>query len=133
MGAVVLDAHVLIALAAPEDAHHPVAAAALQRARGEGSTFLVPMSAYSECLVGPFRHGHAAVSVVEEFIDTLPAHLVPVSRAIGRAAAQLRARHGRALKLPDALVVATAELAEASVMTTDAEWPKVGVPVIRIG
>jgi predicted nucleic acid-binding protein len=39
-------------------------------------------------------------------------------------AAQIRARHGQRLKLPDALVIATAINSEADVLvTTDRGWP----------
>jgi len=40
-------------------------------------------------------------------LDALPARVAPISRPAARAAAALGARHGRAVRLPDALVVAT--------------------------
>jgi hypothetical protein len=46
----------------------------------------------------------------------------------------LRATHGNRLRLPDALVLATAGVLEADrVATTDARWPEIGVPVDVIG
>jgi predicted nucleic acid-binding protein len=43
-------------------------------------------------------------------------------------AAQLRAQHGPRLRLPDALVVATAlELSADRLLTTDKRWPDVGL------
>jgi hypothetical protein len=46
-------------------------------------------------------------------------------------AAELRARHGNRLRLPDALVVATAIVLEADrVVTTEARWPDVGITVV---
>lgn len=54
--------------------------------------------------------------------------------SIARSAAALRARHGRALRLPDALVLATAiELRAHRLLTTDAGWPLLDVPVQVIG
>jgi len=50
------------------------------------------------------------------------------------AAAALRARHGRAVRLPDAMVLATAiELQAHRLLTTDAGWPPLDVPVVVIG
>jgi predicted nucleic acid-binding protein len=133
MGAVVLDAGVLIALSAADDAHHKVAVSAVRQARDAGRDFLLPASAYSESLVAPLRHSEEAAGLMEEFVDELPARLVTVDRRIGRTAAELRARHGRALKLPDALVVATAAVEGAEVFTTDAGWPRLDVPVTVLG
>jgi len=43
---------------------------------------------------------------------------------VARAAARLRAQHGSRMRLPDALVVATAIVHRADrVITTDARWP----------
>ncbi len=71
-----------------------------------------------------------ATTTVDAFIDALPAVVEPATRDIARVAAALRARHGRSLRLPDALVLATAEVLGAdSVLTTDAGWPDTGVDV----
>ena len=52
-------------------------------------------------------------------------------REVAREAAALRARHGRALRLSDALILATATVAGADqVLTTDARWPDTGAPRI---
>jgi len=80
-------------------------------------------SALAECLVAPARRGEDAVRTVLDFVDRVPIDIVPLDVAIATAAAGLRARH-RALRLPDALVIATA--AEANVdrlVTTDRRWP----------
>jgi len=73
------------------------------------------------------------VAVVDSFVDALPAQVEPASRAIASAAAELRARHAGALRLPDALVVGTALILGADrLLTTDAGWPDlpVGVEVV---
>ena len=81
---------------------------------------LLPASSYSEILVNPSRSGPAAVKEVDGIVDALPGVVVPVDRAIAASAAALRAQHGRALRLPDALVLATADVLRADrVMTTD--------------
>jgi hypothetical protein len=57
-----------------------------------------------------------------------------VSREIGAAAADLRALFGPSLKLPDALVIATAHVLRADlILTTDQGWPAVGVAVEIVG
>lgn len=130
MGLTVLDAGVVIAVLDASDAHHLVAADALGRAGAGGDVLVIPVTAYAECLVAPHRRGPDAVAIVDRFIDALPARVEPASREIGAAAAALRAEHGAALRLPDALVVATAvALGADRVLTTDAEWPQLTVAV----
>jgi len=123
MGLTVLDAGVLIAVLDGSDAHHRAAVRFLSDAGGRGDHLVVPASAYAEVLVGPFKAGAAAVRTVDEFLGRLGANIAPADADIARRAAQLRARH-RSLRLPDALVVATADhLGADSLPTTDAGWP----------
>lgn len=130
MGLTVLDAGVVIAILDASDVHHAAAAEAVTDARERGDTLLLPSSAYAECLVSPYRRGPEAVAVVDSFVDALPAQVEPASRAIASAAAELRARHAGALRLPDALVVATALVLGADrLLTTDAGWPDLPVRV----
>ena len=130
MGLTVLDAGVVIALLDASDAHHPAAIASVGDARDRGDTLLLPTSAYAECLVAPHRRGPDAVAVVDRLLDALPVRVEPADRSIARAAAALRAAHGTSLRLPDALVVATAIVRGADrIITTDAGWPAVGVRV----
>jgi predicted nucleic acid-binding protein len=130
VGLTVLDAGIIIAVLDADDAHHQVAREALKHALDCGERLALPASAYAEAMVGPQRSGRDAATTVDAFIDALPAVVEPATRDIARAAAALRARHGRALRLPDALVLATAEVLGAdSVLTTDAGWPDTGVDV----
>lgn len=130
MGLTVLDAGVVIAILDASDVHHAAAAQAVTVARERGDTLVLPASAFAECLVAPHRRGTEAVAVVDSFVDALPARVEPASRVIANVAAELRARHASALRLPDALVVATALVVGADrVITTDAGWPVLPVPV----
>ncbi len=134
MALTILDAGVIIGLLDGTDAHHQAAREALAVALDEGSAFAVPASAYAECLVGPARHGPDAIRAVDAFLADLPAEVEPITRQVASKAADLRARHGRKLRLPDALVFATAlHLGADRVMTTDAGWPrtKVAVDVLK--
>jgi predicted nucleic acid-binding protein len=130
MGLTVLDAGAVIAVLDASDVHHAAAVEAVTRARERGDTLVLPASAYAESLVAPYRRGAAAVAVVDSFVDGLPARVEPASRAIAGSAAELRARLAGSLRLPDALVVATALVLGADrLLTTDAGWPALPVPV----
>lgn len=134
MGLTVVDAGVVIAVLDAGDMHHSAATGALMEARDRGDELVIPVSAYAECLVSPSRSGPAAVAIVDRFLDALPARIEPAAREIGAEAALLRATHGPALRLPDALVVATALVLGADrIMTTDAGWPALRVAVQVIG
>lgn len=130
MGLTVLDAGVVIALLDASDAHHVAAVASVGNARDRGDPLLLPASAYAECLVAPHRRGQDAVSVVDRFLDALPVRVEPADRSIAGAAAALRATYGTSIRLPDALVIATAIVRGADrILTTDAGWPTVAVRV----
>ena len=134
MDLTVLDAGVLIAILNSEDAHHEHAREALSAARDRGDRLTVPASAYAEILVAPLRQGAAGGDAVDAFLDALPVSVEPATREIARRAAELRARHGARLRLPDALVVATAVVLDARrVVTTDARWPELGMSVEVVG
>jgi predicted nucleic acid-binding protein len=120
---VVLDASVLIAFLDASDRHHPAAVAAFEKVRSE--QLVLPASAYAEVLVGPAGRGREALSVVRAFIADLALHVEPTSIKIAERAAQLRASH-KSLRLPDALVIATADVLEAtSLLTADRSWTRV--------
>jgi predicted nucleic acid-binding protein len=136
VGLIVLDAGIVIAVLDASDIHHAAAMQALADAQDSGDGFVLPASAYAECLVSPSRRGHEAVATVDLFLDALPARVEPATRAIGRVAASLRAAHGPGLRHPDALVVSTAVVLTADrIITTDARWPVVPVTVeiVRAG
>jgi predicted nucleic acid-binding protein len=130
MGLTVVDAGVLIGVANDLDVHHRSARAAIAEVRAQGDTLVIPVSAYAEAAVHPHRLGPDAVSSFDRFIDAMPVRVEPATRAIGAEAATLRAEHGPRLRLPDALVIATAIAIGADrLITTDAGWPHIGVPV----
>lgn len=134
MGLTVLDAGILVAVLDPSDGHHAASVQSVREARARGDDLVVPASAYAECLVWPFRAGTAAVERMDAFIDELPATIRDADRPIARLAAELRARRGPSLRLPDALVIATAVAMNADrILTTDGAWPDVGLAVEVIG
>jgi predicted nucleic acid-binding protein len=126
----VLDAGVVIAILDASDVHHQAALAAVTRAIERGDELVLPASAYAEVLVAPHRRGRHAVTTVDAFLDALPASIEPATRTVAARAAELRARHGMKLRLPDALVVATVLVLGAErVLTTDARWPRLPITV----
>ncbi len=134
MGLIVLDAGVMIALLERRDSHHQSAVAAIEAARVQGHRFALPASAYAEILVQPARRGESEMTAVDGIVDSMPSAVVPIDRAIATSAARLRARHRRALRLPDALVLATAEVLGADrILTTDTDLQGRGVEVDLIG
>jgi len=119
---IVLDASVVIGFLDAADEHHEAAVAAL--AASASDDLVLPATAYAEILVAPARKGSAAVDRVEEALSALTVRLEPVTPAIARSAATLRARH-RSLRLPDALVLATADaLGAERVLTADRAWAR---------
>jgi len=130
MGLTILDAGVIIGVLDARDIHHTAARQALTTAVERGDVLALPASAYAEALVAPSRRGASAVRALDRFLDDLAADVEPITRQLAKRAAALRARHGTRLRLPDALVIATAlHLREDRVLTTDRRWPPVGVNV----
>ena len=124
MGLTVLDAGVLIGFLDTDDAHHDAARKELVAARERGDRLAIPASALAEALVGPSRRGQGGVAQVESFLQRLPLAVAALDTSVAVAAAALRARHGSRLKLPDALVVATATaLGAGRLVTTGRDWP----------
>jgi predicted nucleic acid-binding protein len=134
MALTVVDAGVVIALGDTADVHHHGAQIAIRRAHAAGVSLLLPASAFAEVLVAPIRK-HGAIDGrhrVERVLDLLSIGVVQLGADIAALAASLRAQHGSRLRLPDALVVATAAHNQASVLTTDARWPKLASVAVTV-
>ena len=118
MALVVLDASVVIGHLSDRHRHHEGASAAL--ADREGDDLRLPASAYAESLVRAERlgEGEEARGLIAELAIAVDA----IGVATAEAAARLRAAHG-SLRLPDALVIAHADVLEADeLLTTDVRW-----------
>ena len=125
MALTVLDAGPIIAVLNAADPRHEASIVSLEHAEQRGDMLVVSASAYAELLVHPARRGPAATESVDEYLAAMPVSVEPISRSTAREAAGLRAKHGKRLPLPDALVVATAlELGADRIITTDRGWPK---------
>jgi predicted nucleic acid-binding protein len=106
VGALILDASVLIGLLDVADGHHDRAIDDVEAADQEGDQLLLPASAYSETLVAFARARR--IREAREAIASMGITVVSLTDTIAERAAELRARH-RQLRLPDAIVLATAE------------------------
>ena len=71
----------------------------------------------------PWRRGQDAVAVVRRFVAGLGIHVEALTADVAERAARLRGDHG-ALRLPDALVLATADGLAATALTCDRAWPR---------
>ena len=119
MGLTHLDAGVVIGLLDATDAHHDSATRVLADSVRAGDRLAMAASAFAECLVGPSRRSRRAVETVDELFVRLPIHIVDLDADIARMAAGIRAKHAT-VRLPDALVIATAAHAPADrLITTD--------------
>jgi predicted nucleic acid-binding protein len=114
--ALILDASVLIGLLDTADAHHDRAIDEVEAADRAGRPLLLPASAYSETLVA-----FARVRRLEEArqaIASMGIVIVSLTDTIAERAAEVRARHSR-LRLPDAIVLATAQEMDGSLLSYD--------------
>jgi predicted nucleic acid-binding protein len=115
----VLDASVLIALLDEKDVGRPVARTAVEESTGDHD-LLIPITAFSESLVAPYRRSRRDGQRAEAALAALGS-LVNVTREIASRAAQLRAT--RQIKLPAALIIATAmQMAADQILTLDRRW-----------
>ncbi len=124
MGRTDIDAGILIGFFDGGDAHHLGSKRELVNARQRGDQRAVPASALAEAMVSPARDGESSVTAIRAFIERLPLVVAELDIETAVVAARLRARHGQKLRLPDALVIATAIRREAAVLlTTDRARP----------
>lgn len=118
MALIVIDASVVIALLDPADALHAAARREFDQVAGE--ELALPASALAETLVAPARAGK--LEEARQSIQALELLIADVDEDVALEAARWRSRHGH-LRLPDALVLAAAEVRDASLLLTgDAGW-----------
>jgi predicted nucleic acid-binding protein len=125
VGAIVLDASVVLALLDPQDALHEAAIDALRAHRAKKVRFVLPASVFAEVLVGVARLGDEALDQRRNQIVAAFGPPVALDEPVAVAAARLRAKH-RSLRLPDAVVLATAQVLDAqAVLTGDKRWDRI--------
>lgn len=116
MDALTLDASAVIGLLDRADAHHARSVEDVEVADRSGRALLVPASAYSESLVAFARAGR--IGEARDALAAMGITVTPLTAAISERAAELRARHER-LRLPDAIVLATAREMHGELLSYD--------------
>lgn len=104
--AVVLDSDVVVGFLDRQDALHDAADAAVREFAGR-QRLVASVVTYAEVMTGA-RLGHHNEDDVAGFFRGLLSAVMPVDIAVADSAADLRSRF-KALRMPDALILATAE------------------------
>jgi predicted nucleic acid-binding protein len=92
------------------------------RAAATGHVFAVSVITVAELLAGA-KLGHHDEQTVRRFFTQTVSRRIPLDEPAAERAAELRAAH-TALKMPDALILATADLNADVVLTGDEQWLK---------
>lgn len=101
----------------------------------EGKRLQAIISAITEAelLVGVLKRGNKeALAKVKLLLNEFPGlKVIPVSRLIAQMAASIRAETN--LRLPDALIIATAKATGCeAIITNDLSWAKIGIPEVLL-
>jgi predicted nucleic acid-binding protein len=116
VGALILDASVLMGLLDSADAHHDSAVDDVERADQAGRALFAPASAYAEALVAFARADRS--DEAQDAIAGMGITIAPLTAAMAERAAALRALY-RDMRLPQAIVLACAEELEADLLSYD--------------
>jgi predicted nucleic acid-binding protein len=132
---ILLDTTAIVGFLDRDDALHEAAVSGL-RGAGADNAFAASAVSYAEVMTG-VALGHHPRELVEGFFTDLIRELLPVDRAVAARAGALRGSR-RSLRMPDALILATADLHEEveRVICADGDWPKVeglrcGIELLR--
>jgi len=136
VGLTLFDTSAVVGLLDRDDALHDAAARAFGEHGRRRDRFAASAVSWAELLVGAAR-GYYRERLLRGLFDEMAIEIVAVDTAVAERAAHLRAaylrRHGSAaLRLPDALILATAETAVdcTGVVTGDRGWDR--VPGLRV-
>ncbi len=121
---ILLDSTVIVGFLDADDALHEVTVAKFKQIAGS-RPLAASVISYAEVMTG-VALGHHPKERVEGFFDTFVKDLLPVDRPIAARAATLRGTR-KSLPMPDALILATADLQPETdtVLCADGDWPKV--------
>jgi predicted nucleic acid-binding protein len=118
MGALVLDSSIVIGFSRPDDTLHDSAVATIRSAREHGDVFVLPASVLAESLVAPNRISRAVAAEVRHDLVALFGPVRIVDEEVAATTAEVRTTRP-SVRLPDALVIATAIVDDAVVLTYD--------------
>jgi predicted nucleic acid-binding protein len=124
VGLILLDSTVVVGFLDTDDALHEVTVARFKELVGN-HPLAASVISYAEVMIG-VSLGHHPRERVEGFFDTFVKDLLPVDKPVAARGATLRGAR-KALSMPDALILATADLDEEieTVLCADKEWSKV--------
>jgi predicted nucleic acid-binding protein len=124
VGLTLLDSTVIVGFLDADDALHEVSAAKIRELLKERA-LVASVVSYAEVMTGVELAHHPRDPVVA-FFEALIGELLPVDRAVADRAASIRGRR-RTLRMPDALILATADLHPEidTVLCADGDWSKV--------
>jgi predicted nucleic acid-binding protein len=120
---ILLDTSVVLAYLNADEAASPAATVVIDEfVRPGRNRATISVVSVAETFARPFAAGVATVGIVDAFLRHFPnLTVLDIDYDIAREAARLRAR--TSLRTPDALIIATAVIAEISiVVTNDAKW-----------
>jgi predicted nucleic acid-binding protein len=127
--AVVLDSDVVVGFLDRQDALHD-AADSIVRELARGQRLVVSVVTYAEVSTGA-RLGHHNEEDVAGFFRGLLSAILPVDVAVADTAADLRSRF-KSLRMPDALILATAETDPDIDLLVTGDQQLTKVPGLRI-
>jgi predicted nucleic acid-binding protein len=121
---ILLDSTAIVAFLDADDAFHETSVAALKGVIGS-YPLAASVISYAEVMTG-VALGHHPRESVNGFFEVIVRELLPVDQTIAARAATLRGKR-RSLSMPDALILATADLhADVErIICADGDWPKV--------
>lgn len=130
---VLLDSSTLIAFHSQHELAHPLAKHLLTRVEREDDPLTAHFSILTapELLVRPLRVGPGPYGLMHTFLTHYPnLHVLPLDMTVAVQAATLRASVG--LKLADAVIVASGQLAACeAIVTNDEAWLRKLAPAFR--
>ena len=133
MGKVVVDTGVVLALLDRADAHHESAREAVAALASTDIDYRQPAVVFAEALVAAAKISPEELQHAKRLLVKTFGPVYEVDAPVAEAAAVLRARYPW-LRLPDALILATAQIERADVvLTADKRWAKVSDKVQVIG
>jgi predicted nucleic acid-binding protein len=106
--AVALDTNAVIGFLDRGDSFHKAVDRRIRELLGQGENLYASVITYAEVLTGA-KLGHHSEEVVRGFFGNLITLVMPVELSVADRAAELRAAR-KALKMPDALILAGADL-----------------------
>ncbi len=124
MGLILLDSTVIVGFLDADDVLHETTVARFKEIVGS-HPLAASVISYAEVMNG-VSLGHHPQANVDGFFDALVKDLLPVDRVVAERAATLRGGR-KSLSMPDALILATADLQPEieTVLCADGDWPKV--------